>query len=164
MSNLPETHFTRWPSDSVDPIVYPERAERLLTDGDERRLNRLAVQDKLIRAIDRLSDAMAEYAVASADLVEATVAEHDAKAELECLTDEARADLYSQGVPGKNEAERSAFVANALWANADVRDARNAHEAKRDARIRVEGRFRICDMSQKNLREIVRGLGAALNN
>jgi hypothetical protein len=151
--------------DDGDTIVYPERAERLLTDGDERRLNRLAVQDKLIRAIDQLGDAMAEYAVASAILVEATEAARGAQVAYDEARVEITDSLYQTGkVAGSNDKTREANLRVQLLDHRGLQELAVALDKANAAQRQAEHQFRVCDMSQKNLREIVRGLGAALDN
>ena len=113
--------------------------------------------DQLQRTISALDTAETEHAHAVTVLGDALIAEYQARLQLEYEEVELTEQLYREGVPGKNEAERKTLITVALLNMGDVRA---AHETTVIAKIAAEHDYRRVDVRQKALRATLAALTA----
>lgn len=113
-----------------------------------------------ILALDhRLEEAAAQYAYASAHLADATVALHEARAQLQYAEELATARLVIEG-QGRNADERKALLAAGLWDDEEVDQARSRRDEALADHTACEARFREADQAQKALRTRLAALTA----
>jgi hypothetical protein len=115
------------------------------------------LSEQIQRIITELELADLAHDSACLALSTALVSEYEDRLQLEYEEAELSARLYSEGVPGKNEAERKAFVAVQLL---NVGAVRTEHEAAVVARIQAEHDHRRVDVRQKRLRATLAALTA----
>jgi hypothetical protein len=121
-----------------------------------------SLRSALLTTLDRLQEAAETYGAASATLADATVRDSAAREASDFAVAAARMQLYADGVPGANEAQRQAHLAYRLATSPQVAALHRAHAEAQEARTQAEHHFRVADVAQKALRVRAYALSALL--
>ncbi|HEY8598545.1 MAG TPA: hypothetical protein VIL85_08950 [Thermomicrobiales bacterium] len=131
-------------------------------DAPTRPLMRVAIADRLLRAIDRLAATTADYDTASGEALAAMLAEADARKELaDCeaaLIDEA----HKSGELGTNDKQRAAATKVLLSTHPHAALLRFQHEAAQSRKARAERELGVAREWLASLRVEVSALTALL--
>lgn len=112
------------------------------------------------QTIADLAAAGEAYRAASDALARAVATETTRRNVFDYAETALRAKLHRQGVEGRNEAERKAYLDNALDDDEDLDELRTLLDQAVEERQRAEGAFRAADQAQKSLRAILAALTA----